>query len=69
MPPPALTTTVTVSPGPPDLLYRTLLLKLAYQKDSHIRARVPGAEPPAHERAGDPRPVGPPGNRRGLPDR
>src|ERR1035441_9047542 len=31
-------------------------------------ARVPGPEPPADERAGDPRPLRPPGHRHALPD-
>jgi hypothetical protein len=43
--------------------------KLTYQQDSDIPARVPWAKHRAYERAGDPRPLRPPGKRHALPDR
>src|SRR5581483_11275121 len=43
--------------------------KLAHEQCGVIPARVPGAEHCAHERAGDPRPLWPPGHRHALPDR
>jgi hypothetical protein len=43
--------------------------KLAHQQRSHVPARVTGTEHPAHERAGDPCPLRPPGKRHALPDR
>ena len=69
MPPPTVTATVTVSPGSPDLLCRTLLPRIAHQKDGDIPARVPRAEHRAHERAGHPCPLRPPGKRHALPNR
>ncbi len=42
---------------------------LADQQDSHIPARVRGAEYPRDERSGGPRPLRPPGKRHALPDR
>ncbi len=52
-----------------DPLCRTLLVKITHQQDCGIPARVPGAEHPAYERAGDPRPLRPPGKRHALPNR
>jgi hypothetical protein len=50
-PPQALTATVTVSPGSPDLLYRTLLPKSSLQ-DGHIPHGCPGpSTPPTNARA------------------
>ncbi len=43
--------------------------KLAHQQCRVRPARVLRAEHPAHERASDPRPLRPPGKRRGLTDR
>ena len=43
--------------------------KLVHQQGSYAPARVPGAEYPVHERAGDPRPLRPPRKSHGLPDR
>ena len=40
-----------------------------YQQFGVIPARVPGTEHRAHERAGGPRPLRPPGKRHSLPDR
>jgi hypothetical protein len=42
----------------------TVTEDLAHQQDSHVSARVPGAEYLGHERAGGPRP---PGKRYALP--
>jgi hypothetical protein len=63
VPPPVITATVTVSSGSPDLLlYRS-------QHGSVIPARVPRAEHRAHERADDPHPLWPSGNRHAFPNR
>jgi len=62
--------TATVSPGALEPLWRILLPKrITYQQGSVIPARVPGAEHPAYECAGDPRPLCPPSKRHGLPNR
>jgi hypothetical protein len=42
--------------------------KLVHQQGSYVPARVPRAEYPVHERAGDPRPVRPSRKSHGLPD-
>ena len=42
--------------------------QLARQQSSHAPARVPGAQRPLHERAGQPRPIRPSRKRHGLPD-
>jgi hypothetical protein len=42
--------------------------KLVHRQGSHVPARVPRAEYPVHERAGDPRPLRPPRKSHGLPD-
>ncbi len=42
--------------------------KLVHQQGSVIPAGVPGTEHPAHERAGDPCPLRPPGHRHALPN-
>ncbi len=47
----------------------TVTEDLADQQDSHVPARVPGAEHLRDERAGGPRPLRPPGKRHALPDR
>jgi len=46
----------------------TIAEQLAHQQGGVIPARVPGTEHPADERAGDPRPLRPPGHRHALPD-
>jgi hypothetical protein len=51
-------------PAMPD----TIAEQLAHQQGGVIPARVPGTEHPAHERAGDSRPLRPPGHRHALPD-
>jgi hypothetical protein len=51
-------------PAMPD----TIAEQLAHQQGGVIPARVPGTEHPAHERAGDPRPLRPPGKRHALPN-
>jgi hypothetical protein len=51
-------------PAMPD----TIAEQLAHQQGSVIPARMPRTEHPAHERAGDPRPLRPPGQRHALPD-
>ena len=51
-------------PAMPD----TIAEQLAHQQGGVIPARVPGTEHPACERAGDPRPLRPPGHRHALPD-
>jgi hypothetical protein len=59
---------VTVSPGTPDRLYRTLLPKKlpACPQDGGIPARVPRADHRSHERAGDPSLLRPPGQHHDL---
>jgi hypothetical protein len=52
-------------PAVPDAVAK----QLAHQQGSDISARVPGAKHPAHEHAGNSRPLRPPSKRRGLPDR
>ena len=47
----------------------TITKKLAHQQDCRIPARVSRAGHTAYERAADPRPLGPPGNRHALPNR
>ena len=51
-------------PAVPD----TIAEQLAHQQGGVIPARVPGTEHPDCERAGDPRPLRPPGHRHALPD-
>jgi len=51
-------------PAMPD----TIAEQLAHQQGGVIPARVPGTEHSADERAGDPRPLRPPGHRHALPD-
>ena len=51
-------------PAMPD----TIAEQLAHQQGGVIPARVPGTEHPDCERAGDPRPLRPPGHRHALPD-
>jgi hypothetical protein len=51
-------------PAVPD----TIAEQLAHQQRGVIPARVPGTEHPDCERAGDPRPLRPPGHRHALPD-
>src|SRR3984957_20940268 len=46
----------------------TIAEQLAHQQGGVIPARVPGTEHPDCERAGDPRPLRPPGHRHALPD-
>jgi hypothetical protein len=64
---PTLTATVTVPPAAPDRLCRTLLPNNSLQGRVTL-ARVPGTQHPDCERAGDPRPLRPPGHRHALPD-
>ena len=45
----------------------TIAEQLAHQQGGVIPARVPGTEHPDCERAGDPRPLCPPGHRHALP--
>ena len=65
MPSPALTVTVTVSPGTPDLL----CCRTAHEQRGVSSARVPGADHPDCECAGHPRPLCPPGNCHARPNR
>jgi hypothetical protein len=64
----AVVVTMTVSPGRPELLCRTLLPKSSREQDSIIPARVPRAEHRAHERADKPRPVPSPDDPHALPN-
>jgi hypothetical protein len=59
----------TAPPGPPPAQARERLRHLGqHRKAPVIPARVPGTEHPDCERAGDPRPLRPPGHRHALPD-
>ena len=71
MPPPAITATVTVSPGSPDRLYRTLLAKISLTSNT---ATSPHGRPgpstaPTNSRATRARSARPAGQRHALPNR
>ena len=70
MPSPALTATVTVSPGAPEPLCRTEFPKTSLtSKTATSPHGCPGTEYLRDEGAGGPRPLRPPGKRHALPDR
>ena len=65
---PTLTATVTVPPAAPTGYAGHYCRTARSPAGGVIPARVTGTEHPADERAGDPRPLRPPGHRHALPD-